>query len=196
MVIRHDSLPILGRLSDHRDRLDPGRGLRGRDVLADRRSRFHDDALVECPGADRPPRAALAGSMAIASRARPSHRSARGPSIPVVRGSSRPSAKPPGSIGPRSTPSYRVLAEYGNMSSPTVAFILDRLRHSQAARPCVALGVRPGASPSRRQSSSRDGLTRSDPSTRNPHRKGGGSPRVTQALVFRSMGSRSATTGE
>ncbi len=41
-------------------------------------------------------------------------------------------------------PSYRVLAEYGNMSSPTVAFILDRLRMAGAARPCVALAFGPG----------------------------------------------------
>ena len=41
-------------------------------------------------------------------------------------------------------PSYRVLAEYGNMSSPTVGFILDRLRDTRAARPCVALAFGPG----------------------------------------------------
>jgi predicted naringenin-chalcone synthase len=40
--------------------------------------------------------------------------------------------------------SYSVLAEYGNMSSPTVAFILERLRRSDAARPCVALAFGPG----------------------------------------------------
>jgi predicted naringenin-chalcone synthase len=40
--------------------------------------------------------------------------------------------------------SRRMLAEYGNMSSPTVLFILDRLRQQQAARPCVALGFGPG----------------------------------------------------
>jgi predicted naringenin-chalcone synthase len=32
----------------------------------------------------------------------------------------------------------------GNMSSPTVLFILDRLRRQRAARPCVALGFGPG----------------------------------------------------
>jgi predicted naringenin-chalcone synthase len=37
-----------------------------------------------------------------------------------------------------------VLAEFGNMSSPTVLFILDRLRRQQAERPCVALGFGPG----------------------------------------------------
>ncbi len=41
-------------------------------------------------------------------------------------------------------PSYQVLAEYGNMSSPTVAFILNRLRTARAARPCVALAFGPG----------------------------------------------------
>jgi predicted naringenin-chalcone synthase len=44
----------------------------------------------------------------------------------------------------RLEPSYRVLAEFGNMSSPTVAFILDRLRRAGAARPCVALAFGPG----------------------------------------------------
>jgi predicted naringenin-chalcone synthase len=37
-----------------------------------------------------------------------------------------------------------VLAEYGNMSSPTVLFILERLRDAGADRPCVALGFGPG----------------------------------------------------
>jgi predicted naringenin-chalcone synthase len=37
-----------------------------------------------------------------------------------------------------------VLASCGNMSSPTVLFILDRLRRRQAARPCVMLGFGPG----------------------------------------------------
>jgi predicted naringenin-chalcone synthase len=37
-----------------------------------------------------------------------------------------------------------VLAEYGNMSSPTVLFVLDRLRKQSAPRPCVALGFGPG----------------------------------------------------
>jgi predicted naringenin-chalcone synthase len=41
-------------------------------------------------------------------------------------------------------PSRAVLAEYGNMSSPTVLFILDRLRAAGAALPCVALGFGPG----------------------------------------------------
>jgi predicted naringenin-chalcone synthase len=40
--------------------------------------------------------------------------------------------------------SRAVLAECGNMSSPTVLFILQRLRQRQAPRPCVALGFGPG----------------------------------------------------
>jgi len=40
--------------------------------------------------------------------------------------------------------SARVLAEFGNMSSPTIAFILERLRQAGAARPCVALAFGPG----------------------------------------------------
>ena len=37
-----------------------------------------------------------------------------------------------------------VFTDYGNMSSPTVLFILDRLRRENAPRPCVALGFGPG----------------------------------------------------
>lgn len=40
--------------------------------------------------------------------------------------------------------SRQVLAACGNMSSPTVLFILDRLRRAGAPRPCVALGFGPG----------------------------------------------------
>ncbi len=40
--------------------------------------------------------------------------------------------------------SWDVLAEYGNMSSPTILFILQRLMQADAARPCVALGFGPG----------------------------------------------------
>jgi predicted naringenin-chalcone synthase len=40
--------------------------------------------------------------------------------------------------------SRAVLAEHGNMSSPTVLFVLERLRAAGAARPCVALGFGPG----------------------------------------------------
>lgn len=42
------------------------------------------------------------------------------------------------------TVSRQVLQEQGNMSSPTVLFILDRLRKQEAARPCVAMGFGPG----------------------------------------------------
>jgi predicted naringenin-chalcone synthase len=40
--------------------------------------------------------------------------------------------------------SREVLGEFGNMSSPTLLFILERLRRCQAPRPCVALGFGPG----------------------------------------------------
>jgi predicted naringenin-chalcone synthase len=40
--------------------------------------------------------------------------------------------------------SRAVLAGYGNMSSPTVLFILERLRSAGAPLPCVALGFGPG----------------------------------------------------
>jgi predicted naringenin-chalcone synthase len=46
--------------------------------------------------------------------------------------------------GERIGPSAAVLAELGNMSSPTVLFILDRLHAQAAARPCVALAFGPG----------------------------------------------------
>lgn len=41
-------------------------------------------------------------------------------------------------------PSWDVLAEFGNMSSPTLAFILKGLRRSGARLPCVLLGFGPG----------------------------------------------------
>lgn len=37
-----------------------------------------------------------------------------------------------------------VFADHGNMSSPTVLFVVDRLRRADAPRPCVALGFGPG----------------------------------------------------
>lgn len=40
--------------------------------------------------------------------------------------------------------SREILAEYGNMSSPTVLFILERLQKNRSALPCVALGFGPG----------------------------------------------------
>jgi predicted naringenin-chalcone synthase len=48
-------------------------------------------------------------------------------------------------LSPEETAASRsVFAAYGNMSSPTVLFILDELIRSGAARPCVALGFGPG----------------------------------------------------
>ncbi len=44
----------------------------------------------------------------------------------------------------RKAVSREVLASCGNMSSPTILFILERLRRAQAPRPCVALGFGPG----------------------------------------------------
>ena len=41
-------------------------------------------------------------------------------------------------------PSRSVLRDYGNMSSPTLLFILERLRRSGAAGPCVAMAFGPG----------------------------------------------------
>jgi predicted naringenin-chalcone synthase len=40
--------------------------------------------------------------------------------------------------------SQEVLAEFGNMSSPTVLFILQRLKAADAPRPCVAMAFGPG----------------------------------------------------
>jgi len=42
------------------------------------------------------------------------------------------------------TVSREVLQAHGNMSSPTVLFILNRLRQANAPRPCVAMGFGPG----------------------------------------------------
>jgi predicted naringenin-chalcone synthase len=40
--------------------------------------------------------------------------------------------------------SRQMLAECGNMSSPTILFILEELRRRQSPRPCVAIGFGPG----------------------------------------------------
>ena len=40
--------------------------------------------------------------------------------------------------------SSAILAECGNMSSPTIAFIIRRLRDAGAPRPCLAIGFGPG----------------------------------------------------
>ena len=40
--------------------------------------------------------------------------------------------------------SQEVLAEFGNMSSPTILFILRRLQQADAPRPCVAIAFGPG----------------------------------------------------
>ena len=40
--------------------------------------------------------------------------------------------------------SRQVLREYGNMSSPTILFVIDRLRKAHAPLPCVALAFGPG----------------------------------------------------
>jgi predicted naringenin-chalcone synthase len=40
--------------------------------------------------------------------------------------------------------SREILAQFGNMSSATLLFILQRLRHRRAPRPCVAVGFGPG----------------------------------------------------
>jgi len=40
--------------------------------------------------------------------------------------------------------SREILATCGNMSSPTVLFIIERLQAAGAPRPCVALGFGPG----------------------------------------------------
>ena len=40
--------------------------------------------------------------------------------------------------------SREILQTHGNMSSPTVLFVLDRLRNEKAHGPCVAIGFGPG----------------------------------------------------
>lgn len=49
-----------------------------------------------------------------------------------------------GLLRERLADSLDVLAEFGNMSSPTVLFILQRLRQRGEASPCVMLGFGPG----------------------------------------------------
>jgi prepilin-type processing-associated H-X9-DG protein len=52
--------------------------------------------------------------------------------------------QPLGLTEQHTTASREVLANCGNMSSPTVLFILKKLRDRRAPRPCVALGFGPG----------------------------------------------------
>jgi predicted naringenin-chalcone synthase len=52
--------------------------------------------------------------------------------------------EPLGLTPERTAVSREVLSEHGNMSSPTVLFILQRLREREAPLPCVALGFGPG----------------------------------------------------
>ncbi len=40
--------------------------------------------------------------------------------------------------------SREILSEFGNMSSPTILFIIERMIEQNASRPCVALGFGPG----------------------------------------------------
>jgi predicted naringenin-chalcone synthase len=47
-------------------------------------------------------------------------------------------------LGPVADISRQVLSDCGNMSSPTVLFIVDRLQRRQAPRPYVALAFGPG----------------------------------------------------
>lgn len=50
-------------------------------------------------------------------------------------------------LGPEATAvSTQVLAEFGNMSSPTVLFVIERLQQTGAQLPCVALAFGPGVS--------------------------------------------------
>lgn len=44
----------------------------------------------------------------------------------------------------KTTLSWEVLAEFGNMSSPTILFILERLRQRRADLPCLVLAFGPG----------------------------------------------------
>ncbi len=46
--------------------------------------------------------------------------------------------------GSSTATSREILDQNGNMSSPTVLFVLDRLRERNAPRPCVAVGFGPG----------------------------------------------------
>jgi len=48
------------------------------------------------------------------------------------------------SLGVQLAESRAVLRDFGNMSSPTILFVLERLRRARAPLPCVALGFGPG----------------------------------------------------
>src|SRR5262249_41876051 len=55
-----------------------------------------------------------------------------------------PVEEAPGLYPEATAVSREVLAECGNMSSPTVLFVLQRLRNRRAPLPCVGLGFGPG----------------------------------------------------
>ena len=71
-------------------------------------------------------------------------RSRPGPCTPAARASSSRSPQATGIGRDDYAISQEVLGEFGNMSSPTILFILERLRQRGAPRPCLALGFGPG----------------------------------------------------
>ena len=119
-------------------------GLRRRDVLADRRPWIRDDAFAARPRADRPPSGpgSTAGWRGTGSTIDAVGSWAVHPGGPRIL-----SAFGEATGLDRATleVSFRVLAEYGNMSSPTILFILDRLRPAERPQTVGRPGVRTGA---------------------------------------------------
>ncbi len=105
---------------------------------------LHHDSLAAGPRADRPAREALAVELAGAARACRSIRSAPGRSTPAARGSSRSSARRPGLDRSALSPSFGVLADYGNMSSATIAIRPPSSAGGPGTPTLRGAGFRPG----------------------------------------------------
>ena len=114
-----------------RDWLLPAARLDRRHDLARRRSRLRDDSLAARAGSDRVSTCGPGSAAGSSSRARRSKRSrswAVHPGGPRILSAVEESLALP----PHATSiSRQVLAELGNMSSPTVLFIIERMRAAQ-----------------------------------------------------------------
>ena len=109
-----------------------------------RRSRLRDDAVAAGAGADRHATSARGSNPGSVTTGCHWLIFARGRFTPAGRRFS-PRSRNRSGLPPRPWPPRAACSpSYGNMSSPTVLFVLDRLREQNAPRPCVALGFGPG----------------------------------------------------
>ena len=143
VVVSSGEARSAGFPADCRGGLDCDPRIRRRHVMADRRPWLRDDALHSRARFDRRQFASVARRLAEIARIDGS----RGRLV------GRSSRRPADSGGRRRSPrdrssragiSQSVLAEYGNMSSPTVLFILERMRQCPEPTPVGCTGIRPG----------------------------------------------------